>query len=131
MVSVNVSKLLLSGPGAVREFDFAEPLPDPDQELHLHGPIRGHARMTRTSEGILVHTEHFAPVSLECARCLDESQSEVAGELDEEFLPSTDIKTGLPLPLPIDDADYSLIDEHHEINLDEVLRQNILTSLPL
>jgi uncharacterized protein len=131
MVSANVSKLLLSGPGAVREFEFAESIPDPEQELHLHGPIRGYVRMTRTSEGILVHSDHVVSVSLECARCLDDSLCEVAGELDEEFLPSTDIKTGLPLPLPSDDLDYSLIDEHHEINLNEVLRQNILTSLPL
>jgi uncharacterized protein len=131
MVSVNVSQLLLSGPGAVREFDFAESFPDPDHELHLRGPVRGHARLTRTAEGILVHTEHVASVSLECARCLDESRCEVSGEFDEEFLPTTDVKTGLPLAVPGDDEGCSLIDEHHEINLDEVLRQNILTSLPL
>jgi uncharacterized protein len=132
MVSVNVSQLLLMGPGAVREFDFSEPFPDPEGELHLRGPIRGHARLTRTSEGILAHSDYHVHVSLECARCLEEADAEVDGELDEEFLPTTDVRTGLPVDLHHPDQDEKpLIDQHHEINLDEVLRQNILTSLPL
>src|SRR5438132_3667018 len=130
MVSVNVSQLLLFGPGMVREFDFSEPIPDLAGELHLHGPVTGHARLTRTSDGILVHSEHSAEVVLECARCLEDAPVEIQGEFDEEFLPSTDIRTGLPLHVP-DVPDLLLVDEHHEINLDEVLRQNILTGLPL
>jgi uncharacterized protein len=130
MVSVNVSQLLLLGPGAVREFDFSEPIPDLEGELHLHGPVTGHVRLTRTSEGILVRSQHAAFVVLECARCLEDAPTEIEGELDEEFLPSIDLRTGLPAELPAV-PDLALIDEHHEINLDEVLRQNILTNLPL
>ena len=132
MVSVNVAQLLLAPPGAVRTFDFHEPLPDPADDLHLHGPLSGRARLTRTSEGILVHTDYAAPVTLECARCLEPVEATVEGSFDEEFLPSTDIRTGLPLTLAAPhEEDQPLIDEHHEIDLDEVLRQNILTALPL
>jgi uncharacterized protein len=131
MVSINVSQLLLMGPGAVREFDFCELLPDPNHELHLRGPIEGHARLTRTSEGILAHSDYRVSVSLDCARCLEEAVAEVQGELDEEFLPSTDIRTGLPVDFPGTTDDQPLINEHHEIDLDEILRQNILTNLPL
>ncbi len=130
MVSVNVSQLLLFGPGAVREFDFSEPIPDLVGELHLRGPVSGHARLTRTSEGILVHSEHSASVVLECARCLEDAPTEIQGEFDEEFLPTIDLRTGLPAALP-SVPDLPLIDEHHEVNLDEVLRQNLLTNLPL
>jgi uncharacterized protein len=130
MVSVNVSQLLLLGPGAVREFDFSEAFPDPAGDLHLRGPISGHARLIRTSDGILVHSEHVAPLSLECARCLEEAEVEVQGQLDEEFLPTTDIRTGYPIDLPVEE-DQPRINEHHEIDMDEVLRQNILTNLPL
>ena len=45
MVSVNVSQLLLMGPGSVREFEFCEPFPDPAGELHLRGPVSGYARL--------------------------------------------------------------------------------------
>ena len=132
MVSVNVSQLLLLGPGATRDFDFAERVRDPSHELHLDGPIKGQAHLSRTSDGILVHTEHRARVTHECARCLEEAHTVVSGEIDEEFFPSTDIRTGLPLRTPERDTDDMLtIDEHHEIDLDELLRQNILTNLPL
>jgi uncharacterized protein len=130
MVSVNVSQLLLYGPGMVREFDFSEPIPDLEGELHLHGPVTGHARLMRTSDGILVHSEHTASVILECARCLEDAPTLIQGEFDEEFLPSIDLRTGLPAEVPAI-PDLLLVDEHHEINLDEVLRQNILTNLPL
>jgi uncharacterized protein len=132
MVSFNVSQLLLMGPGSVREFDFRERFPDPSNELHLRGPISGHARLIRTSEGILAHTDYHARVILECARCLEEALAQVDGELDEEFLPTTDVRTGLPLQLPsgVED-DQPLINEHHEIELNEILRQNLLTNLPL
>jgi len=130
MVSLNVSQLLLAGLGTVREFDFSEPLADPEGELHLRGPISGHARLTRTPEGILVHSEHAGIVSLECARCLEEALTAVEGVFDEEFLPGIDIRTGLPIHVPGQD-EQPLIDEHHELHLDEILRQSILTSLPI
>ena len=130
MVSVNVSQLLLFGLGTVREFDFSEPIPDLEGELHLHGPVTGHVRLVRTSEGILVHSERTAAVVLECARCLEDAPTEIQGEFDEEFLPSIDLRTGLPAEIP-PVPDLLLIDEHHEIVLDEILRQNILTNIPL
>lgn len=131
MVCFNVSQLMLMGPGAVRDFDFEEPFPDPANELHLRGPISGHTRLTRTSEGVLAHSDYHASVKLECARCLDEAIAEVDGELAEEFLPTTDVRTGLPVELRGVSDDQPLINEHHEIDLDEILRQNIITSLPL
>jgi uncharacterized protein len=132
MVCFNVSQLLLMSPGAVREFDFSEPLPDPAGELHLRGPISGHARLTRTSEGILAHSDYHACVQVECARCLDDAVADVEGDLDEEFLPITDVRSGLPMQLPGGAKDdQPLIDEHHEIDLNEILRQDILTSVPL
>jgi uncharacterized protein len=85
----------------------------------------------RTSEGILAHSDYHASVSLECARCLDEAVAEVKGELDEEFLPTADVRTGVPVEVPRAADDQPLIDEHHEIDLNEILRQNILTNLPL
>ncbi len=132
MVSFNVSQLLLEGPGATRDFDFNEPFPDPADELHLRGPISGHAHLTRTSEGILAHSEYHACVVLECSRCLEEATAQVDGDLDEEFMPTSDIRTGVPIPLPEGtEDDQPLINEHHEIDLNEILRQNILTNLPL
>ena len=120
MVCFNVSQLLLMGPGAVREFDFSEDFPDPAHELHLEGPIEGHARLTRTSEGVLAHSDYHASVKLECARCLEEAIEEVEGELDEEFLPTTDIHT--------DDDWGRIIVAHHGLCL--ALDASLLRFLP-
>src|ERR687883_1661739 len=97
MVAVNVSQLLLEGPGATRDFDFSEPLRDPSDDLHLSGPIAGHAHLMRTSSGILVHADFAAPVQLDCSRCLEAVGLQVEGSFDEEFLPTTDIRTGMPI----------------------------------
>jgi DUF177 domain-containing protein len=130
VVSVNVAQLLQEAPGAVREFDFSDRVGAVSDEMQLRGPVRGHTRLMRTSEGILVHSDHVAPVTLECARCLEDVRLELMGSFDEEFLPSVDLRTGLPVAVPTGD-EQPRIDEHHEIDLDELLRQNILTNLPL
>jgi uncharacterized metal-binding protein YceD (DUF177 family) len=132
MVSVNVAQLLQSDAGTVREFDFSEPIPDASDDLHLRGPVAGHATLIRTSRGILVRSEYRTPVALDCSRCLNDVQVEVEGSFEEEFLPSTDIRTGLPTQEEeLADPDQPRIDDHHEIDLDDMLRQEILTSLPL
>lgn len=131
MVSVNVAQLLQSAPGSRRELDFIEPIADPEEDLHLRGPVRGHVKLLRTSQGILVHSEHEAAVTLECARCLEEVSAQVSGSLDEEFVPLADIRTGLPVDVEdIADPEQPRISETHEIHLDELLRQNLLTNIP-
>jgi uncharacterized protein len=131
MVSVNVAQLLQEAPGSVREFEFSDSLASAAHDVPLRGAVTGRARLTRTNDGILVHVEHVAPVLLECSRCLNEVHGRVRGALDDEFLPSVDLRTGVPLAGPSGEEDQPRIDEHHEIDLDEVLRQNILTNLPL
>jgi uncharacterized protein len=133
MVSVNVAQLLQSAPGTVREIDFSEALPDPSPEVHLLGPVAGHARLTLTSRGVLVQASHHELVALECARCLDEVRTELRGSFEEEFLPTQDVRSGLPVAVDPEDvrAELPRIDAHHEIVLDETLRQTILTDVPL
>jgi uncharacterized protein len=134
MVSFNVAQLLKSATGSVREFDFRERLPDPVESVHLHGPVTGHARFMLTARGVVVQLRHQEAVELECARCLREVSVDVATSVDEEYLVTTDVRTGLPIPREPDeeesDDEHFFVDEHHEINLDELIRQTILTSLP-
>ncbi len=133
MVTLNVAQLLKSPPGAVREVDFRERLPDPAHDLHLRAPVAGHVKMLRTSRGILVESEHRTTARFECSRCLRDMSADVEASISEEFRPTLDIRSGLPAE-PADDVEIEpelLINDHHEIELDELLRQSILTSLPL
>jgi len=132
MVAVNVAQLLKLLPGAVREFTFSELIDDPDGELHLHEPVRGRARLTRTSDGILVDVTYRTVVDAECARCLDPAVARVQGSFAEEFLPTNDVRTGLPArTVDEEEREQPRIDENHEIQLDDLLRQDILTGTPL
>lgn len=133
MVALNVAQLLLSLPGTTREADFSERLADPTEDARLAGPVRGHVHLTRTSRGILAHVTLAARVIQECGRCLADARTTVQADVDEEFFPTVDIRTGVPVGLELErePEDYALIDEHHELGLDEVIRQTLITSLPL
>jgi uncharacterized protein len=50
--------------------------------------------------------------------------------LEEEFRPTIDIHTGASLPLTADDEIATRIDAHHEIDLSEVIRQDLLLAIP-
>lgn len=130
MVSVNVAQLLQSPPGAIRQFQFKERLPDPAQDLRLKQPLAGHARLMRTSNGILVRVEYQTTVTLECARCLDETTVPIQHWVEEEFLPTYDIRTGLAIATEDDDPEQPRITAAHEIHLNELLRQDVITNLP-
>ncbi len=131
MVSINVAQLLQDPVGSVRDFDYSERIAVPEAELALREPVRGHIHLTRTPRGVLVSATHQTRVQMECSRCLAEVIVPVEGVLEEEFIPSTDLRTGLPVETDEDDPDQQLIDDHHEIHLDDLLRQEILTDLPL
>lgn len=130
MVSVNVAQMLQSPPGAIRQFQFKERLPDPAHDLRLRQPLVGQARLMRTSNGILVRVEYQTAVTLECARCLDETIVPIQHSVEEEFLPTYDIRTGLPLATEDDDPEQPRITAAHEIHLNELLRQDVITNVP-
>jgi uncharacterized protein len=133
MVVINVAQLLKADAGTVRQVDFRERLPDPSPDVHLLGPVRGYARLTLTSRGVLVQGRERASVALECARCLDEVRAQIDATFEEEFLPSTDVRSGMPVDADTEDllAETPRINSHHEVDLDETLRQTILTNVPL
>ena len=66
-----------------------------------------------------------------CARCL-EAFVELAGiHISEEFLPSIDPDTGAPVERDPDDASTLLIDDHHEIDLTSVIREEFALTEPM
>lgn len=135
MVRINVAALLRSAPGTVRRLEFSEPLEDvPVSELRLAGPVAGDLKLTRTTQGILAQVAFRAPVQAECARCVDPIEVSVDGSFEEEFLPTTEVSGAFTL-VPLDEGelepDQPRIDEDYAIDLDEMLRQETLTALPV
>jgi uncharacterized protein len=119
----------MSPVGSSRKVAIDEPTPRFGSEPNVTGPVRGTARLLRTQNGVLVRASLNATVQLDCSRCLEPLERDVAVELEEEFLPSIHVLTGAPLDAPEDEA--LSIDERHVLDLTEAARQYVETALPL
>jgi uncharacterized protein len=127
----NVAQLLKQPSGARRVYDIdTTDVPPLDEDLKIVGPIRGQVRFSRVGDEILVTGELETSVELTCSRCLTTFQAPVSFEIEEEFRPTIDITSGVHLPQEPDQDSATLIDEHHILDLAEVMRQDLLLSLP-
>jgi uncharacterized protein len=92
----------------------------------LSGPVR----LMHTQGGVLVQGKLHAEVMLACSRCVEPVVVPLDVELEEIFTPTIDILTGRLVQS--EEEDRALwIDDRHILDLTEVLRQNILLTLPM
>jgi uncharacterized protein len=128
----NVAQLLKSPVGAAMdvELDNEDRLILNDEEAQLAGPVTGHVRLHHTNQGVYAEGTAYVPLHLQCTRCLKDFTTTIALPLHEEFYPMIDIDTGLPAPRPENETAFP-IDEHHQIDLREAVRQNLVVNLPI
>jgi uncharacterized protein len=128
----NVAQLLKSPIGATLdvELDNDDRLILADEEAQLAGPVTGHVRLHHTNQGVYAEGTADVPLRLECARCLKTFTTTISLPLREEFYPTIDIETGLPVRAPESETAFS-IDEHHQVDLREAIRQNLVVNLPI
>ena len=126
----NVAQLMKSQVGDLRQYHLHEEINNLDGLITPLSPLDGDVQLMRTNEGILVTADLHASLQLECSRCLDIFGKAIRLELEEEFLPTIDILTGSRLVLDEEADRANLIDSHHELNLSEVVRQDILLTVP-
>jgi uncharacterized protein len=126
-MQVNVAQLLKEPTGSSRTIEVAGALPlDQDDLSHVHGK----AELLRVSAGILVRGEFTTEGHLVCSRCLKSFSQTLAFRTEEEFSPSVDIGSGEALP-PLEDAPSFTIDEHHVLDLTELIRQHSVLAAPM
>ena len=130
MTAFNVAGLLREAPGASRDYRLNDHYVSLGSEVELAGPLNGAIRLQRTNRGIWVRGRIAAALRRSCARCLEPYVEEVSIGINEEFLPSIDADTGLPLAQEAG-ADSPRIDEHHEVELDAVLHDELLLTEPM
>jgi len=126
---VNVAQLLKEPVGAARSLDVHLDRFELDAGLTALD-VAANIRLTRIETGILAEGDISGSVELECVRCLDRYMQAFRGEIEGEYRPSIDVRTGYPLALP-EDSDIFVIDNNHELNLNELFRQVAVVSLPL
>jgi DUF177 domain-containing protein len=128
----NVAQLLKAQVGATQtvELDSTDELNLEDESVKLAAPLSGRLRMRRTNQGILVDGPIEAKVEVNCVRCLEPFVLPLSFDLEEQFYPTIDVITGLSLPGSEDELIFP-IDQNHQLDLREALRQNLLLALPM
>ena len=127
----NVAQLLKAPIGTTRQHDVDERLPALE-DTPLTEAVRGHAKLVRTRRGVLAEVDLSTAARLQCSRCLEDVVAPLSLHFEEEFVPSIDVNTGLPVPpLPGEDESVFKIDEHHQLDLAEAIRQYGLLEIPL
>jgi uncharacterized protein len=126
----NVAQLMKAPVGTSLEYEIYEEDRQLDDDLEIIGPIEGHVRIRRTNQGLLVDGWVDLTLALACTRCLEKFDLPLHVSFMEQFYPTVDILTGVMLP-PSDDEDAFPIDDHHLLDLTEVVRQQVLLALPM
>jgi uncharacterized protein len=131
----NVAQLMKDAVGAYRHADVAADLLElaPDLDIAEGGSpsaVEGSLRMMHTNQGIFVQGKLIGETQLACARCLEPVPVDFEVYLEEMFVPTVDMATG-KLIEPEEEDQALWIDEHHTLDLTEVLRQNVLLELPV
>lgn len=130
VMEYNVAQLMKGPVGAVRRYDVDEWLPTIEQYASTE-PVRGHVKLTRTNRGVLVELQATTALQLQCSRCLEDLVCPLEIGIREEFLPTVDVVTGLPVDIPSSESNAFTIDEHHILDLSESVRQYALLEVPL
>lgn len=132
----NVAQLLRDPPGASRVADVAVDLyqlvPElvAGQENLPEAILQGPVRLMHTNAGILVRGRVATTATAACSRCLEPVAVPLAFEVEEVYAPTIDIVTGKSVTP--DEEDRALwIDARHILDLAEVLRQDVLLTMPL
>jgi uncharacterized protein len=135
---LNVAQLLKESIGATRSVTVLADVYRLAPELaHAAVPagneqpeLSGRVRLMRTGDGILVQGDLSAELTLPCSRCLEPVVVPIDVEVEEVFAPTIDITTGQALK-PEEEDRALWIDEHHILDLSEVLRQDLFVAVPM
>lgn len=127
-MQINVSQLLQSSIGTERTYLV-------DEKIDVLGdgnpyPIHGEIKLVRTNRSILVEGTLESDVELTCSRCLRKFCQHLVIHISDEFVPTIDIVTGMPVAVT-DEPGVFTIDEHHVIDLSEAIRQYAVLAVPM
>ena len=131
MFKISISEILLSI-GETKTVSLDVPIIYSDAEVTFKEPVHADLIITNVQEEVLVTGTARAIVEMACNRCANPFPLEVMGDVEEEFktedqlfqFNASDRKIGR------DDLQFT-IDAKGNIDIEETLREVILSNLPL
>ena len=126
----NVAQLLREPIGATRRRSIGGELALAAEGVQAVGPLTGAVRLLRTDAGVFVKGSAQIAVMVECSRCLRPLMLVLKIDLEEEFRASGPFATDHRDSQEAEDPAL-LISDQHELDLQEVLRQQLLLAVPM
>lgn len=135
---LNVASLLLEPVGSTREIRVSLPRLGLDDGLVARDVVAP-ARLTRLKGQVLVSAQVTGVIELECVTCLALYDQPFRESFSESFHQTVDVRTGSDLNKPRErllteseeEEPGFVIDDSHQIDLTEALRQWIVLSIPM
>jgi uncharacterized protein len=123
----NVAQLLKEPIGSTRSYQLEEVFAGAER---IADRVSGTLRLLRTHQGVLATGNLQVDVTLDCGRCLEAFTLSLSPSIEEEYFPLVDVNTGRRAYVP-EGAEGSPIDVDHVLDLTDVVRQSVITHLPM
>lgn len=118
--------------GKSLKLELTEDVSYSEDSLKLSAPVSLDGKVINTGKSVLLTGNIKTKVIVECARCLEPFEIEMDVDIEEQYCKSISDYKEITGAVELSDADFVyLIDEEDTISLDEVIRQNIITHLPI
>jgi uncharacterized protein len=130
VLDFNLAQLLKQTIGAARSYALNERLDGIDPSIETAEALTGTVKFVRTKSGALVTLAAKTSLRVVCSRCLDPVIMPINLDIEEEFLQTVDVITGLSLGASREDPAL-LIDGHHDMHLADLVREYLLVALPM
>ncbi|PKB58973.1 MAG: hypothetical protein BZY83_04285 [SAR202 cluster bacterium Casp-Chloro-G2] len=124
----NLAQLLKEPTGSWREYEVDEPITGPEDGADR---ARGRVEVIRTHQGLVVRASLETQVKLTCGRCLKGFEYSSVLTLEEESFPINDPGPGEESESSAEPDDVIYLDADHVLDMDDVVRQYVLTGVPM
>jgi len=109
-----------------------EKLNFPEDNLTLTKPVKIKVHLTNTGTTVLLKGSFETEAELECARCLKKFPAPLKAEVEEEYAKNPPLKITKEKEVELKEEDFIYpIEEDNTLNLEEVIRQNLILALPI
>ena len=118
--------------GSTAKTSLEEKVDYPEDNLKLKAPVSIDADLLNTGETVLLKARIKTKVESECSRCLLKFDMPLEFEFEEEYSKNTALPNSNKKEVELTDKDFIFkMEKDNTIDLSEVVRQNILTQLPI
>ena len=124
----NLAQLLKEPIGSTRDYEVDDSFAGPEDGADR---AQGWVRVIRTHHGMLVRAELETQVKLTCSRCIGQFELRSVLIMEEESFPTIDPATGRKTDPPEEAEGGIHLDAQHVLDMTEVVRQYVLTEVPI